>query len=116
MNGNSRGKISVTLLFVYISWKTECSHLFKVSFEELIVMRSKKTNVKYIKEYYVWKNFFGKLAGWHILLRINFFKLIFKGFLLNEHLPMVASRSYTKCLKSTCEINKIMRTWNIFGK
>ena len=57
MNRNWTGKIQVTLLFVYISWKKELWHNFKASSEEVIVMRSEKMNAKYIKEY-VWKSSF----------------------------------------------------------
>ena len=58
MNRNWTGKLEeVALLFAYISWKKLCSHTFKISSEEVIVMRSEKMKVKYIKED-VWKSFF----------------------------------------------------------
>ena len=50
MNRNCTRKIQVTLLFVYIPRKKECSHNFKTSLEEVIVMRSEKMNAKYVKE------------------------------------------------------------------
>ena len=57
MNRICTRKIQVTLLFVYIPRKKECSHNFKTSLEEVIVMRSEKMNAKYVKEC-VWKSFF----------------------------------------------------------
>ena len=58
MNRNWTGKLEeVALLFAYISWKKLCSHNFKISSEEVIVMRSEKMKVKYMKED-VWKSFF----------------------------------------------------------
>ena len=57
MNRNGTGKLQVTLLFAYISGKKLCSHIFKASSEEVIVMRSEKTKAKYMKEN-VWKSFF----------------------------------------------------------
>ena len=52
------------------------------------------------------KEFFRKLAGWYPLtsLRINFFTDNFQGFLKNEPIPMAASRSCSKVLRSTWEI------------
>ena len=50
MNRNGTGKLQVTLLFAYISGKKLCSHIFKASSEEVIVMRSEKTKAKYMKE------------------------------------------------------------------
>ena len=57
MNGNWTGKIQATLLFIYIFWKKECLHNFKVSLENVILMRSEDMKVKCIKEY-VWKSSF----------------------------------------------------------
>ena len=37
---NKTGKLQITLVFAYISWKKFGSHIFKVSWEEIIVMRS----------------------------------------------------------------------------
>ena len=58
-----------------------CSHNFKVSLEEVIMMRSDKMNGKFMKKD-ASKNFFRKLAGWHlaISLRINFCTDYFPGF------------------------------------
>ena len=42
MNRNWTGKLQVKLFFAYISWKKFCSHTFKVSSEEAIVMRLRK--------------------------------------------------------------------------
>ena len=36
----------------------------------------------------------------------------FQGPRLNKHLPMATSLSYTKCLKSTCEIVIVYADWN----
>ena len=58
MNRNCTGKIQVTLLFVYISWKKEYLHNIKASLEEVIAMRSEKMKAKYIKEYVWAKSFF----------------------------------------------------------
>ena len=68
-------------------------------------MRSEKMKAKYLNRY-LWKRFFRKLAGWYLAtsLRINFFTDEFYGFWSNQHFPVTTSRSYTKCLKSTCEI------------
>ena len=65
MNLNWTGKLQVTLLSAYISWKKLCLHTFKTSLEEVIVVYSEKMKAKYMKED-VWKSFFRELAGWHL--------------------------------------------------
>ena len=50
-------KLQVTPLSAYICWKKLCSHIFKASLEEVIVMHSEKMKAKYVKED-VWKSFF----------------------------------------------------------
>ena len=47
MNGNWIGKLQVTLVFIYISWKKFYSHTFKGSSEKVIVMGSKKMKAGY---------------------------------------------------------------------
>ena len=37
-------------LFIYSSWKKLCSHTFKASSEEVIVMHSEKMKAKYMKQ------------------------------------------------------------------
>ena len=109
------GKIQVEplIIYIYISWKKECSHNFNVSSEETTAMRYERIKAKYIKEY-VWKSFFCKLADWHLspLLQINFFTDGFQEYWLNEHLPMATCRSYTKWLKSICEMAIVYTGWN----
>ena len=70
----------MSLLFAYISLMKLCSHTFKVSSEEVILMRSEKMKAKHMKED-VRKSFFRKLAGWHLAtsLPINFFTDNFQG-------------------------------------
>ena len=60
--------------FANVSRKKFCSHTFKASSKEVIVMSSKKMKAKYIKED-MWKSFFRELAGCHLAasLRINLF-------------------------------------------
>ena len=62
-------------------WKKLCSHTFKASSEEVIVMHSEKMKAKYMKED-VRKSFFRRLASWHLgtPLQINFFRDIFRDF------------------------------------
>ena len=45
---NWTGKLQVTLIFVYTSWKKLCSHILKASSEEVFVMRSEKMKIKYM--------------------------------------------------------------------
>ena len=80
-NGNWTGKLQATLAFAYICWKKFCSHAFKASSEEVIVMRSLKMKSKYMKED-VWDSFFRKLAGWHLAtsVQITLFADNFQGF------------------------------------
>ena len=113
-NRNWTSKIQVILLFVFVSWKKECSRNFKTFSEEVILMRCEKMKRKKIKEY-MWKSFYCKLAGWVLpnLLQINFFTDNFQGFWLNEILLLTISRCYSKCLKSTtCEIVIVHAGWN----
>ena len=116
MNCNWTGKIQITPLFVYISWKREREWLynFKASSEEVIVMLSETMNAKYIKSMCKRIFFFCKLAGWHLAdsLRIDFFTDNFQGFGLNDNIPMATSRNCAKCLKNTCEINIVYACWN----
>ena len=56
MNGNWTRKFQVTLLSVYISWKKFCSHIFKVSSEEVILLYTEKMKTKYMEDD-VWKFF-----------------------------------------------------------
>ena len=57
MSRNWTGKLQVTLLSAYISWKKLCSHTFKAFLEEVILMHSDKMKAKYMKED-MWKIFF----------------------------------------------------------
>ena len=57
MNRNWTGKLPVTLLSTYISWKKLCSQTFKACSEEVILMYSEKINAKCMKKD-VWKIFF----------------------------------------------------------
>ena len=50
MNHDWTGKLQVTLLFAYISWKKMCAHIFNASSEELIMMHHEKTKAKYMEE------------------------------------------------------------------
>ena len=50
MNRDWTGKLQVTLLFAYISWKKMCAHIFNASSEELIMMHHEKTKAKYMEE------------------------------------------------------------------
>ena len=50
MNRSLAGKLQVTLLSTYISWKKLCSHTFKDSPEDVIVMCSYKMKAKYMYE------------------------------------------------------------------
>lgn len=106
-------KYKATLIFIYISWRKEYLHNFKVSLENVILMRSEDMKVKCIKEC-VKKFFFRKLAGWDLttLLQINFFTDNFRWFWLNEHLRMATSPSHTKYLKSTGKIVIVYAGWN----
>ena len=65
-----------------------------------MMMRYEKMMAKYIKGYVCERVFFSKFSGWQLAtsLRINIFTDNFQKFWLNEHLPMVTSRFYTKCL------------------
>ena len=63
MNRNWTDKLHVTILSDGISWKKLCSHTFKASSEEVIMMHSEKMKAKYMKED-MWKSFFRNLAGW----------------------------------------------------
>ena len=56
MNRNWPDKLEVTLLSAYISRKNLCSHTFKVSSKEVILIYSKKMKAKYMKED-LWKSF-----------------------------------------------------------
>ena len=69
-NGNWTGKLQATPAFAYICWKKFCSHAFKASSEEVIVMRSLKMKSKYMKED-MWDSFFRKLAGWHLATSVQ---------------------------------------------
>ena len=90
---------------IFPGWKKWCSHTFKVSSKEAIVIHSDKMKAKYMKKD-VSKSTFRKLAGWNLatLLQINFFTDNFQRFKLHERLRTATSRSCIKCLKSTCEI------------
>ena len=114
MNCNGTGKIQITLLFVYISWKRDRLYNFKASLEEVIVMLSETMNAKYIKSMCKRVFFFCKLEGWHHAesLWIEFFTDNFQGFGLNDNIPMATSRNCAKCLKNTCEINIVYACWN----
>ena len=109
MNRNWVGKLQVTLIFGYISWKKECLHSFKTSLEEVTMMCSEKMKAKYLKKVCV-KVCVKGLADWPLTtsLRINFFMDSFQGFWLNEHLPMVICCFYT----NSCEIVTVYAGWN----
>ena len=100
MNPNWTGKLQVTLIFAYISWKKFCSHTLKASSEEVIVMASWKMKAKHMKED-MWKRFFRKLAGWHLAtsLWINLFTDNFPGFWARRKFSRVArySLKFTRC-------------------
>ena len=53
LNRNWTGKIQVTLLSAYISWKKLCLHTFKTSSKEVMLMHSEK----------IMASFFRKVAG-----------------------------------------------------
>ena len=57
MNRNWTGKLQVTILSAYISWKKLCSHTFKPYLEEVIGVHHEKMKAKYMKED-VWKSFY----------------------------------------------------------
>ena len=44
------GKLEVTLLFAYISWKKLFSHTFKTFSKKVIVMASEKIKAKYMND------------------------------------------------------------------
>ena len=96
MNRNWTDKIQVTLLFVSISWKKEYLHDFKASLEEVIVMLSEGNEGNEGK---IHKGVCLKECRY-----VNFFTGNLQGFWLKEHIRMATSRSYTTCLKGTCEI------------
>ena len=77
-NSHWTGKLQLTLLFSYTFWEKLCSHTFKASLKEVMVIPSDKMKAKYMKED-VWKSFF-LLASWHlaIAVQINFFTEILK--------------------------------------
>ena len=59
---NWTGKLQVTPLLAYISWKKLCSRTLKVSSEKVILMSSEKMKAKCMKED-VWKSFFVNFQG-----------------------------------------------------
>ena len=80
MNRHWTGKLQVTLLFSYIFWEKLCSHTFKASSKEVMVMTSEKMKAKYIKED-VWKRFFYLPAGIsQLLYELTFSQKIFRDF------------------------------------
>ena len=81
MNCNWSGKIKVTVVFVYISWKQEYWHNFKATSEEVIAIRSEKMKAKYIKKKYE-RVFFATLQAGISQLHYELFssKIIFRGF------------------------------------
>ena len=70
---------NLTLPFAFISRKKLCSHTFKASSEEVMVLCAEEMRAKYIKED-VWNNFFHKLTDCHLTasLRINYFSFLYK--------------------------------------
>ena len=56
-NSHWTGKLQLTLLFSYTFWEKLCSHTFKASLKEVMVIPSDKMKAKYMKED-VWKSFF----------------------------------------------------------
>ena len=53
---------------------------------------------------WIWYIYKDKIKKHYPHDRENFLTDSFRGFWLNEHLPMATSPSYTKCWKSTCRV------------